>query len=45
MYAHAHGTCPAAHAASGEILSLPLHLRLSRTDVDTVAELLIRHAA
>ncbi len=44
MYAHAHGSCPSAHAASGEILSLPLHLRLTRSDVETIAELLIRYA-
>ena len=45
MYAHAHGSCPRAHAASDEILSLPLHLRLARTDVALVAELLKRYAA
>ena len=44
MYAHARGTCPRAHAASAEILSLPLHLRLTRADVDKVCGLLVRHA-
>lgn len=42
MYAHARGTCPRAAAASAEILSLPLHLRLSREDVATIAAALRR---
>ena len=45
MYRHAHGSCPRAHAASAEILSLPLHLRLVRQDVETIAGLLLRYAA
>jgi dTDP-4-amino-4,6-dideoxygalactose transaminase len=44
MYRHAHGSCPRAHAASAEILSLPLHLRLEREDVEAVARLLLRYA-
>jgi len=44
MYASAHGSCPNAHAASAEILSLPLHMRLTRQDVKAVSELLIRYA-
>ncbi len=45
MYADAKGTCPSADTASGEIISLPLHMRLERVDVDRVAELVLRHAA
>jgi dTDP-4-amino-4,6-dideoxygalactose transaminase len=44
MYAHAHGSCPNAHAASDEILSLPLHLRLKRHDVETICGLLLQYA-
>jgi len=45
MYRHARGSCPRAQAASAEILSLPLHLRLVRQDVETIAGLLLRYAA
>ncbi len=45
MYRHARWSCPRAHAASAEILSLPLHLRLVREDVETIAGLLLRYAA
>ncbi|UCO97918.1 DegT/DnrJ/EryC1/StrS family aminotransferase [Metapseudomonas lalkuanensis] len=44
MYAFAAGTCPNAAQASQEIMSLPMHLGLTRQDVDTVCELLIRYA-
>lgn len=36
MYAHMRGSCPRAAAASRELLSLPLHLRLSDSDVARV---------
>lgn len=36
-YRQAFGTCPKAAAASAEVVSLPLHLRLSETDVARVA--------
>jgi len=42
MYQYAHGTCPHAHEVSNKILSLPLHLRLSKKDVDAVSETLIK---
>jgi dTDP-4-amino-4,6-dideoxygalactose transaminase len=45
MYSYGKGTCPEAHAASTQIVSLPLHLQLERRDVTTVTELLVRHAA
>lgn len=44
MYSFGAGTCPNAAKASQEILSLPMHLSLTRADVDTVCELLIRYA-
>jgi len=44
MYSFGAGTCPKAAKASQEILSLPMHLGLTRADVDTVCELLIRYA-
>jgi dTDP-4-amino-4,6-dideoxygalactose transaminase len=37
MYRYAEGTCPNAHSLSHRIISLPLHLRLSKDDVNTVA--------
>jgi dTDP-4-amino-4,6-dideoxygalactose transaminase len=37
MYAHARGTCPNAHRLSERVLSLPMHLALTRDDVETVA--------
>lgn len=38
MYRTAHGTCPNAAYASDHLLSLPIHLRLTRTDVERVAQ-------
>lgn len=38
MYAYDHGRCPCAHRASEELLSLPLHLRLTEEDVRKIAE-------
>lgn len=37
MYAEQAGRCPAARRASEELVSLPLHLRLSDADVERVA--------
>jgi dTDP-4-amino-4,6-dideoxygalactose transaminase len=37
MYRYAHGTCPNAAHASDCLLSLPIHLRLTREDVERVA--------
>ena len=44
VYAFAAGTCPKAAQASNELISLPLHLRLTRTDVDYVCQQVVRHA-
>ncbi|MGD0340562.1 MAG: DegT/DnrJ/EryC1/StrS family aminotransferase [Bacteroidales bacterium] len=42
MYKYAKGTCPNAWKYSQELLSLPLHLNLSKTDLEQVAEILIK---
>jgi dTDP-4-amino-4,6-dideoxygalactose transaminase len=44
MYSYALGTCPNAARASAEVISLPLHMSLTRGDVDHICELLIRYA-
>jgi dTDP-4-amino-4,6-dideoxygalactose transaminase len=38
MYRASHGTCPNAAYASDHLLSLPIHLRLTREDVERVAQ-------
>jgi dTDP-4-amino-4,6-dideoxygalactose transaminase len=43
MYAHAQGTCPSAAKASQELISLPMHMGLTKADVDMVSELVIRY--
>jgi len=42
MFNCASGTCPRAEEASNRLLSLPIHLRLTRTDVKRVAKSLIK---
>lgn len=44
MFAYADGTCPNARLASDEIISLPLHLRMTDADVDRVIADVIRVA-
>lgn len=44
MYAYAKGTCPNSHRLSERILSLPMHLRMTKKDVDYVAEKVIQYA-
>jgi dTDP-4-amino-4,6-dideoxygalactose transaminase len=43
MYAHGADTCPNALQASREIISLPLHLGLTKKDVDDIAALVMRY--
>jgi dTDP-4-amino-4,6-dideoxygalactose transaminase len=43
MYSYAAGTCPNAARASNEVISLPLHMSLTRSDVDAVSDLLVRY--
>jgi len=44
MYASAAGACPNSAAASREVISLPLHLGMSKTDVDLVSEIIRKSA-
>lgn len=44
MYSYAKGSCPNAAQASQEIISLPMHMGLTKADVDTVSQLVIRYA-
>jgi dTDP-4-amino-4,6-dideoxygalactose transaminase len=44
MYRYAKGTCPEVARASDELISLPLHLRMSKSDVDLVSDLVLRYA-
>ncbi|MCO4888771.1 DegT/DnrJ/EryC1/StrS family aminotransferase [Cupriavidus sp. WGtm5] len=44
MYAYAQGTCPEAHRASDEVLSLPMHLGVTAHEVAKIASLLGKHA-
>ena len=43
MYAYAKGTCPNAHRLSERVLSLPLHLQMTKDDVDFVAGNVIKY--
>ncbi|OPD56253.1 DegT/DnrJ/EryC1/StrS family aminotransferase [Bacillus anthracis] len=43
MYAFGYGTCPKAHEVTEQILSLPLHLNLMKTDVDYVCDQVIKY--
>lgn len=45
MYAHGKGQCPKSHQASNEILSLPMHMGVTRKDVELIASLVKRYAA
>ncbi|MEO8592647.1 MAG: DegT/DnrJ/EryC1/StrS family aminotransferase [Candidatus Solibacter sp.] len=44
MYSYAAGSCPKAAQASLEVISLPIHMNLSRDDVNMVADVLLRYA-
>jgi len=44
MYSYASGSCPNAARASSEVISLPLHMNLTRSDVNMISDLLIRYA-
>ncbi len=45
MYRYAGGTCPRARRASERVISLPLHLRLERADVERVVAALLEIVA
>lgn len=42
MYSYANGTCPVAHEKSKRVISLPLHMRMQKEDVDFVNEQVIK---
>lgn len=44
MYADGDGKCPKARAASDSILSLPMHMGVTREDVKTIAKVVIEAA-
>ena len=37
MYAYDHGKCPNAHMMSNKILTVPLHMHLTKEDVEMIA--------
>ena len=41
MYAYDHGKCPNAHAMSNKILTVPLHMHLTKEDVEMIANKVI----
>ncbi|WP_346353513.1 DegT/DnrJ/EryC1/StrS family aminotransferase [Azotosporobacter soli] len=44
MYAYAAGTCANSERMSNRIISLPMHMRLTKEDVDTVAAAVLKYA-
>lgn len=44
MYSYAKGTCQNAHKLSERILSLPMHMRLSKEDVDYICKKVIEYS-
>lgn len=44
MYSHGVGSCPSAHKASQEILSLPMHMGVTHADTIKISELVAKHA-
>lgn len=43
MYAYASGSCPRAREAGERLVSLPLHLRMTRKDVEQVVDAIRKH--
>lgn len=44
MYEYARETCPVAQDISNKILSLPLHLQMTRSDVQYISEMVIKYS-
>lgn len=42
IYAYGQGSCPNAHHKSEHILSLPMHLRLQKKDIDRISDIILR---
>ncbi len=45
MYAYAEGTCPYARRASDTIISLPMHMSVTKGEVERIAAVVVSHAA
>ncbi|MDK8182438.1 DegT/DnrJ/EryC1/StrS family aminotransferase [Paenibacillus sp. UMB4589-SE434] len=45
MYRHARGQCPTAETMSDRIISLPLHLRMTYADVQTIASVIKQYVS
>lgn len=45
MYAYGKGTCPKSHGYSQRILSLPMHLQLTKEDIQHIANKVIQYAS
>lgn len=44
LYSDGYGTCPNSHRLSERILSLPMHMRLTKAEVDFVASKVVEYA-
>jgi dTDP-4-amino-4,6-dideoxygalactose transaminase len=44
MYAYGKEACPQSQLASSEILSLPMHMHITKSDVKKIAHILIEHS-
>lgn len=44
MYSYGKETCPESLLASSEILSLPMHMNLTKLDIEKIARVLIEHS-
>lgn len=42
MYSYGYGSCPKSHEFSNRIISLPMHMQLSRQDIDYISEVVIK---
>lgn len=44
LYAYAKGTCPNSHRMSERILSLPMHMGITKKDVEYICEVILKYA-
>lgn len=44
MYSYGAGSCPNAHRAAAEIVSLPMHMGITKADVDEISALIVKYA-
>ncbi|WP_047150866.1 DegT/DnrJ/EryC1/StrS family aminotransferase [Aneurinibacillus tyrosinisolvens] len=45
MYAYGKGTCPNSHRLSERIMSLPMHLKMNKQDVDYICDKVIEYSS